>query len=100
MFHERVAYSGEDEYPYDQVKSILVDSGVPFNGVSQLLVELFPFFPNVIEAIAEQTRGNPRDILRACAWLIDVGYDQQKVYDDVDETLEVLGLRRQEGEAV
>jgi hypothetical protein len=96
MAEERVMRADSDEYPYDQVARTVQELSLPVNVEDRLALELFPFSPSVIKAIAEQTRGNPRDILKACAWLIDSGYDQQRVYYDIDETLELLGLQQQE----
>jgi len=96
MSKERIVYAESDEYPYDQVARSVQELNLLVGVEGQLALELFPFSPNVIEAVAEQTRGNPRDILKACAWLIDSGYDRQKVYYDVDETLELLGLQQQQ----
>jgi len=92
MSEERIVHAESNKYPYDQVARTVQELGLPVSVEDQLALELFPFSLNVIEAIAEQTRGNPRDILKACAWLIDSGYDQQRVYYDVDGTLGLLGL--------
>lgn len=95
ILRERMSYVetrlGTDEYPYDELRKMVTEEGAPIDIDDEAALELLPFSRDVVEAIGREIRGNPRGILRACARLVDQGYDQRRIYYNPEETLALLG---------
>lgn len=92
MHEERRLYGSEDQKLIEVLYSRFQEVGIPIDIEDHLSLSLFPFSQDVIKAIGDQSRGNPRNILRFCSTLIEKGCEQKKIFYDVAEALSLLDL--------